>query len=223
MKERITSEGLYDWLAQRYPSEPWPAESVWEMMIGAFLAQNTTWHNAELSLAKIRVATQFDPRKIAQYRPEEWRPLIYSSGFHKNKSQLIYHFFQWLERYDFDLERIMAEFPKTASLRQQLLTFKGIGNETADTLLLYAFEREVFIADNYSRKLYRGLGFDVGDDYLALKYFVEQTTSLTLKQWQDFHLHILEFGKEFLVGRGPHQTSLFERYQIDQSGWEGNT
>lgn len=216
MKKPLTHEGLY-YLLQTHQGNVghWPAESPWEIMLGAFLVQNTTWHNTEISLVKLGQATDFDPLIISQLTADELLPLIYSSGFHKSKTHLIMTWFQWLKSYDFDRAQIVSDFPSIEALRQQLLSFRGIGNETADVLLLYVFDQSAFIADNYARKLFTGLGSPAAKHYMTLKEHVEQTTSLSLLEWKDFHGQILEYGKNNLVGKGPHATHLFSTYYLD--------
>lgn len=216
MKKPLTHEELYYLLNSGQGAVGhWPAESPWEIMLGAFLVQNTTWHNTEISLAKIGRATDFDPLIISQLSAEELLPLIYSSGFHKSKTQLIMTWFRWLASYDFERGKIIAEFPSTEELRKQLLSFRGIGNETADVLLLYVFDQPAFIADNYARKLFTGLASPAAKNYLLLKDHVESTTTLNLLEWKDFHGQILEFGKKNLVGKGPHDAQLFADYYLD--------
>lgn len=217
MKKPLSYEGLYYLLkAEQGEVGHWPAESPWEIMLGAFLVQNTTWHNTQVSLAKIGQATKFDPFLISELTAEELFPLIYSSGFHKNKTQLIMTWFQWLRAYDFDRGNILADYPSKDELRQQLLSFHGIGNETADVLLLYVFDQVAFIADNYARKLFGGLGSPLAKNYLTLKHHVEGNTTLSLLEWKDYHGQILEYGKNYLKGKGPHETSLFSDYYLDE-------
>lgn len=216
MKIGITHEELYYLLNNKQGSVGhWPHESPWEIMLGAFLVQNTTWHNTQLSLKKIGDATLFDPEIISQLEPDELIPLIYSSGFHKSKSNLISTWFKWLAEFQFDKQSVNKAYPSSDSLRNHLLTFKGIGNETADVLMLYVFDQKCFIADNYARKLFTGLGCPAANDYLTLKHHVEKSTELELIEWQDFHGQILEYGKHHLVGKGPHHSALFEEYYLE--------
>lgn len=216
MKKPLTNEGLYYLLhANQGNVGHWPAESPWEIMLGAFLVQNTTWHNTQISLAKFGTATDFDPQRISELSADDLLPLVYSSGFHKSKTNLIMTWFQWLKSYGFDRGKILSEFPSKDALRKQLLSFRGIGNETADVLLLYVFDQSAFIADNYARKLFTGLGSPYAKTYVSLKNNVENTTSLSLMEWKDFHGQILEYGKNNLVGKGPHQTALFSDYYLE--------
>lgn len=213
MKKELELKQLYELLDEYVEAgTKWPADTVFEMMLGAILVQNTTWHNTALSLTRLGEATGFDPEVIADLSTEELKPLIYSSGFHKRKTQLILDYFSWLQKYAFDLEEIKRKYPD--NLRERLLKFNGIGNETADVLLLYAFEEPVFVADTYALKLFRHLGSEYSTDYLTLKNYVESTGTFTLKEWQKFHGLIDEYGKVHLRGKQVVGHSHWEEYKL---------
>lgn len=214
--KQINSYELYQLLNQLYPvKENWPGENIWEIMVSAILVQNTTWHNTTLSLNNIRQSVGFEARLLAELSREEWINLIRPSGFYSNKSQTLVNWFDWHAQWDFDIDRLKKLFNSKEELRHHLLAFKGIGHETADVMLLYGFHEPVFIADAYARKLYTGLrGQNIARNYLTLKEFVEDTTHMTTLDWQLFHIQILNFGKEYLRGKGPHETELFNRYSI---------
>ena len=213
MKKEINLKELYSQLDHYVTAgTTWPADSVYEMMLGAILVQNTTWHNTTLSLARIGEATHFDPEAISALTIEEVKELIYSSGFHKRKSQLILDYFGWLKKHGFDLEEIKCKYQD--KLRERLLQFNGIGNETADVLLLYAFEIPVFVADNYALKLFRQLGSEQSTDYLSLKRYVESSADFTLKEWQKFHGLIDEYGKVYLRGKQESIHPHWEEYKL---------
>lgn len=214
-KQVIDPEGVYRLLLDTYGlSGKWEAETKWEIALGAFLVQNTTWHNTQISIKKLAEVTGLDPIVISELTAEELVPLIYSSGFHSSKSRLIFEWFQWMKSYQFDELAILHDYPDKEDLRKRLLQFKGIGNETADVLLLYIFDQAVFVADNYARKLFTGFGLVEAADYMSLKRYVEERTQLSLEEWQDFRGQILNFGKVFLRGKGPHEHELFEGYKV---------
>lgn len=84
----------------------WPADTVVEMILGAILIQTTTWHNTTLSLNRLREATNFNLQLLTKLTPEKLAPLIYSSGFHKHKAQLIVNYFSRLGTFGFDIEAL---------------------------------------------------------------------------------------------------------------------
>lgn len=139
-------------LAIMGPQGWWPADSKFEIILGAILVQNTNWKNVEKSLANIKSVTDFAPEEVSKLDKEHLISLIRPSGFYKNKSKAIMDVFQWLQEYNFDLEKIKKVYQ--GKLRQRLLSLHGIGEETADVLLLYVFAEKVFVADKYTQKLF---------------------------------------------------------------------
>ena len=215
--QEINSIELYNILNEFYPEKNnWPGENIWEIMVSAILVQNTTWHNTLMSLENIRQHHGFYPEALRQLNQEEWIELIRPSGFYQNKSSLLITWFNWLAVWDFDIKAVKNNFKNTSDLRKHFLSFKGIGPETADVMLLYPFQESAFIADSYARRLYTGLGGGaVAGDYQSLKVFVETTnTWMPVEDWQIFHIQILNFGKDYLRGKGPHSHPLFNDYQI---------
>ena len=130
----------------------WPAETAFEVVIGAFLTQATAWRSVERSIANLREAGMLTVEAIRGISEETLRELIRPSGFVQRKAASIKEFVQFLdERYGGSLEQ-MAEEP-TAELRTQLLALRGVGPETADAILLYALEHPVFVVDEYLRRV----------------------------------------------------------------------
>lgn len=131
---------------------------------------------------------------------EELQERIWPAGFFKQKSQTIRGLLIWLREVgDFEvLSKIGTE-----DLRKQLLELKGIGPETADALLLYLFDRPVFISDEYARRLFRRLGFGNFDTYSEMHaVYSDVLEGLTLKQCQEIHAVIDEHGKAFSKSKG---------------------
>jgi len=162
----------------------WPAESEWEMMIGAILVQNTNWTNVEQSIMNLNTLTHFKPQKLRNLTTDQLIPAIQRSGFYKNKSKTIEYLLAFFEEYNFDIE-LVDEMFDTEDLRKALLSIKGIGFETADDILLYAFNRPVFIADTYSRRLVSYLENQLLDN-------------MSLLELQEFHALIDEYGMTYI-------------------------
>lgn len=174
------------------PSGWWPADSKFEILVGAILVQNTNWRNVDKSLDNLRAATNFEPQAIANLSLDELQELIRPSGFYRNKSRAINGLFSWLTHADFDLARIATTEP--SRLRQQLLALPGIGEETADAMRLYVFDQSTFIADNYCRRLFSWLGQDFAT-YAKLKAYTREVDDWGLRDAQEFHGLIDNFGK----------------------------
>jgi endonuclease III related protein len=144
---------MYAALLEAYGTRKWwPAETAFEVVVGAFLTQATAWRSVERSVANLREAGVLSVEGIRGISEEHLRELIRPSGFVQRKAASIKTFVQFLdERYSGSLEQ-MAEAP-TDGLRTQLLALPGVGPETADAILLYALGHPVFVVDEYLRRV----------------------------------------------------------------------
>jgi endonuclease III related protein len=134
------------------PQHWWPAESRFEVIVGAFLTQNTAWTNVESAMAKLRASGLLSLEGIRQVPLLELEQLIRSAGYFRQKAQRLKRFVAHVdERYEGSLELMFAR--PTAELRTELLNLNGIGPETADSILLYAGNHEVFVVDAYTRRI----------------------------------------------------------------------
>lgn len=211
----ITINHLFDLLKTNYNEtieEWWPYQSIHEMVIGAILVQNTTWHNTQISLEKIRTHNQFNPSVIRNLSTEELIELIYSSGFHQNKSKSIHSFFVWLKEFEDDYSKIKQFYG--SDLRKQLLSLHGIGPETADVILLYAFKQPVFIADTYARRLFSQLKAPTANNYSDVKRFAEENGRLTVEEWGAFHGWIIRFAQNHLNKQQIEQINFLTPYHL---------
>ena len=181
------------------PSGWWPADSRFEIMVGAVLTQNTAWGNVASSLNALRQAGALDPRAIAAMGDARLQALIRPSGFYVNKARSLKALCQWcLSRCDVDLSR--ARDIPDAALRAELLGIFGIGGETADDLMLYVFDRRAFIADTYARRLLTFLGVDAPRGYEALCALAMSwvlADGFTVTELKELHGLIDEFGKRY--------------------------
>ncbi len=144
---------MYAALVSAYGTRKWwPADTAFEVILGAYLTQATAWRSVERSIANLRQAGLLTLEGIRDISEEKLRELIRPSGFVIRKAVSIKIFVQFLdERYGGSLEQ-MAEQP-TAELRTQLLALPGVGPETADAILLYALKHPVFVVDEYLRRV----------------------------------------------------------------------
>ncbi|MBA1393204.1 endonuclease III [Lactobacillus sp. XV13L] len=188
-------------MLKRYGAQHWwPAENEYEIIVGAILVQNTNWRNVDHSLDNLRQRVGFDPQAILALEIDELKDLIRPSGFYNAKAQTIHATLQFMAAYDFALEQINAALPGDR-LRTSLLEIKGIGNETADDMLLYVFDRPVFIADAYARRMIARLE---QCDVRTLKYMTvkkameEKLADFTLNDFQEFHALIDAHSGDYL-------------------------
>ena len=130
----------------------WPAQSRFEVIVGAYLTQNTAWTNVERALKQLRRARALSVAGIRRSSTADLEQLVRSAGYFRQKARNLKTFVQFLdETYGGSLERMFAE--PTARLREQLLSLRGVGPETADSILLYAGNHPVFVVDTYTRRL----------------------------------------------------------------------
>ncbi|HEV2021736.1 MAG TPA: base excision DNA repair protein [Terriglobales bacterium] len=153
MSANPTLRGFYRALRRAWgPQNWWPAQSRFEVIVGALLTQNTAWGNVEQALANLRHARRLSVAGIRRIPLARLQRLIRPAGYFRQKARRLKLFVAWLDaNYDGSLERMFAR--PTAELRAELLALNGIGPETADSILLYAGGHPVFVVDAYTRRI----------------------------------------------------------------------
>ncbi len=144
---------IYSTLARAWGRQHWwPAQSRFEVIVGAFLTQNTNWSNVESALRQLRAARVLSVSGIRNIPIRKLETLVRSSGYFRQKARRLKTFVQFIDQnYGGSLPK-MFEQP-TAILREQLLSLNGVGPETADSILLYAGQHPIFVVDAYTRRL----------------------------------------------------------------------
>lgn len=134
------------------PQHWWPAATPFEVVVGAYLTQNTAWINVERALSNLREAGLLTVEGIRKVRPSRLKRLIRPSGYFRQKARRLKTFIQFLDKqYAGSLEKLFSQ--PTRRLREELLNLNGIGPETADSILLYAANHPVFVVDAYTRRV----------------------------------------------------------------------
>ena len=192
-KEKLLN--IYHRLLDHYgPQRWWPAEEPFEMMVGAVLTQSTTWTNAERAIGNLKTAGVLSPEALRQLPLSELAALIFSSGYYNAKALKLKSLATYLGEYQDDLGRLFAV--DTRQLRRELLGVHGIGEETADSILLYAAERPIFVIDAYTRCILgrTGLAPDNGrySDYQCL--FVNNLPT-DVGLYNEYHALLVCLGK----------------------------
>jgi endonuclease-3 related protein len=203
---------MHELLAAAYgPQHWWPGEAPFEVILGAYLTQNTSWKAVEGSLANLRVAGAFTVHGLRALPMDELRRAIQPSGFYTRKAPALKAFVAMLdEEYGGSVER-MAEMP-TAELRMRLLALPGVGPETADAILLYALNHAIPVADEYLRRIVerhqlmehpRGAkGYQALSD-LTREAFADDKESERASLFNEFHALTVAVGKAH-CGRTPN-------------------
>lgn len=199
----LTHAQIFRVLDRTYgPQHWWPAESNFEVMVGAILTQNTSWTNVEKAIDNLKQAGALDCTRILQIKKQRLAQLIRPSGYFNIKADRLRCFCRWYQRHYPECETMSDR-----SLRDSLLEVKGIGPETADDILLYAFARPVFVIDAYTRRLWQRLGDTPADnDYESWRnWFENKLRRLNNKvgMFNQFHALIVRHAKQVCRARGP--------------------
>ncbi|WP_010529167.1 endonuclease III domain-containing protein [Lentibacillus jeotgali] len=188
----ISYQRIYSRLFKYYgPQKWWPADTSFEMMIGAILVQNTSWHNAEKALANIK--PYLAPELMEKLATGEMAEMIRPSGFFNVKAKRINAFLKWFKTYHCDIG-VIKQIDRQR-LRNELLNINGVGRETADVMLLYAFDKPIFVVDNYARRIFYRIGFNMPKTYDAFRNEVEGTMAGDLELFNEFHALLVEHAK----------------------------
>jgi endonuclease-3 related protein len=146
----VDAKALYGRLYGRYGElHWWPADTPYEVITGAILTQNTAWRNVEKALAGF--AGRLSPQFVEETAIGDLADIIRPAGFFNQKAEYLKTVTAWFKRYGYSVGAVRGETP--AKLRAELLTLRGVGPETADSILLYAFDLPVFVADAYTLRL----------------------------------------------------------------------
>lgn len=191
---KATYRDLHRRLLESYgPQHWWPAEDAFEMMLGAILIQHTAWPNASRAIENLRGAGRLAPEPLAGTALERLSDLIRPAGVHNVKARRMRSFVRWYR--SSGEYRALSAHP-TPELRRSLLSVHGIGPETADDILVYAFRRPVFVVDAYARRLFRRYGLaNGGERYADLKHRVESAFPGDTAALGELHALIVEHGK----------------------------
>lgn len=191
MNERYLE--LYEKLLSLYgPQGWWPADSPFEVMVGAILTQNTRWENVEKAIAELKVLGDLSPAGILQLPNESLKAAIRSSGYYNQKASRLVNYASWLEDAG-GIERLRGRSLKV--LREELLSLTGIGPETADDILLYAFNYPVFVIDNYTHRLAERYGLHPRVQYEVARGLFEANLPDDVALYQEFHALIVQHSK----------------------------
>ncbi len=177
----------------------WPGDTPFEVIVGAILTQNTAWRNVEIAIANLRAAGMLSPKALVQVEDNTLAGLIRPSGYYNVKTQRLKAFLRFLHvEFGGSLERMFAE--ETAHLREILLKVKGIGEETADSILLYAGNKPVFVVDAYTQRILRRHGIVHEDmDYGQIQALFMKQVPARISLYNQYHALLVNTGKSFCL------------------------
>lgn len=173
----------------------WPAESPFEVIVGAVLTQNTAWGNVEKAIANLRAADRLDVRRLHALGPPGIAPLIRPAGYFNIKARRLWNVLDYLvARHGGAVQNMQRH--ATEVLREELLAINGVGRETADSILLYALHRPVFVVDAYTHRILKRHGIaPESADYDALQKLFHSNLPVNAQLYNEFHAQIVMIGK----------------------------
>lgn len=190
-------------LAYLGPQHWWPGRTRFEVILGAILTQNTSWGNVEKALANLRPRRLLAPRPLARLSALQLRTLLRPCGYFRQKASTVAGFLDYLGRHHrYSVNRMFRKAP--GRLRRELLALRGIGEETTDSILLYAGGRPVFVIDAYTRRilLRHGLASPQAS-YGELQELFEKALPRSAKLYNEYHALLVAAGKRYCHRRQP--------------------
>jgi endonuclease-3 related protein len=195
---RETINDIFKLLFARFgPQHWWPGDGQFEIITGAVLTQNTNWTNVEKAIANLKAAACLEPEKLHNINIETLAQLIRPAGYFNIKAKRLKNLIDWLfENYSGKLENLARV--NTSQLREQLLSVSGIGPETADSILLYALDRPVFVVDAYTARIAaRHNLIEPPFDYEQLQRVFASNLPEDVKIFNEYHALLVKCGKDF--------------------------
>ena len=170
----------------------WPAKTPYEVMVGAVLTQNTAWSNVEKAIANF--GNNLTPEFVLNADMAELTDIIRPAGSFNQKAVYLKAVTEWFAGYNFDVPTVQSE--TLEELRPELLSVKGVGKETADSILMYAFNFPTFVVDAYAVRLCDRFPVDAGKGYDAVKAYFEGGVPKDAKTYNNYHALIVINAKE---------------------------
>jgi endonuclease-3 related protein len=214
VSERLTE--LYQLLYERFgPQHWWPGQGMLEIAVGAILTQNTNWGNVEKAIANLKQTDCLSIEALSRLDDSELARLIRPAGYYNVKTKRLKNFIAWLVG-SFGGELSAVGQAQTETLREQLLAVKGIGPETADSILLYAFQKSIFVVDAYTARIAsRHRLIEAGADYETLRRLFQDNLPPQTQLFNEYHALLVRCGKEYCRPRPRCQNCPLERLPHD--------
>ncbi len=187
---------VYDELFKAFgPQHWWPGDTPLEIAIGAILTQNTNWKNVEKAIDNLKKRNLIDVDGLLSLNDSELSSLIKPSGFFNVKTKRLKSFLKFLKEVG-GLEKLRKK--DVSVLRELLLSVPGVGKETADSIILYALEKPVFVVDAYTRRFLKRHGIlDGNEEYDEIRELFEQSLPRDVQIYKEYHALIVKLGKVY--------------------------
>jgi endonuclease-3 related protein len=189
---------IYDSLYHHFgPQHWWPADSPFEVAVGAILTQNTNWTNVEKAIHKLKQADILDPEALHRVHTKKLASLIRPAGYFNIKAKRLKHFMRFfMKTYCGEISRMKKE--TVTAIRKKLLSVHGIGPETADSIILYALEKPVFVIDAYTKRvLARHTILDYNEPYETYQELFHSSLKKNVRLFNEYHALFVRLAKEY--------------------------
>lgn len=209
---------IYRRLFDEYgPQHWWPAERPFEVIVGAILTQSAAWTNVEKAIGNLKQAGALKPDALRQLPQTKLAELIHACGYYNVKARKLKAFAEWFgERYVDSLDKLFQQ--TTRELRRQLLSIYGIGEETADAIMLYAGHKPIFVIDAYTRRIMERAGFKPPkDNYADWQQLFMDNLPADVPLFNEYHALLVRLGKHTCRTR-----PLCQQCCLNQTGKETN-
>ncbi len=181
----------------------WPAESDFEVLVGAVLTQNTNWGNVEKALTVLKQRGLLTYERLSLLSVDEIAPLIRSSGYYNLKAARLRNLFNLIDS-EYEGDFSLFQQAELYQLRQQLLSVKGIGPETADSILLYACHKPSFVVDAYTHRIFSRHNLVPEEcDYHSLQESFTSSLDEDVALYNEYHALIVQVAKDFCKKKEP--------------------
>ncbi len=187
---------IYERLYRAFgPQHWWPAETPFEVIIGAILTQNTSWANVEKAIINLNKANLLKPKSLKEISTRRLATFIRSTGYYNQKAKKVKNFIQFLfNNYQGSLKRMFSE--DYLILRARLLEINGIGEETADSILLYAGNKPVFVVDAYTKRILgRHNLIEPKASYCEIQNYFMNNLETKATLFNEYHALLVRLGK----------------------------
>ncbi len=204
MRQKTDLINIYQKLYQFFgPQHWWPGETPFEIAVGAILTQNTNWGNVEKAINNLKKQNTLSAKAIHEMPAKELSKLIRPAGYFNIKAKRLKSFIEFfMDNYQGSMKRMKNG--DTHSLREKLLSINGIGPETADSILLYAMEKPVFVIDAYTKRVLSRHGIMEHDKcYEKFQELFHSSLKNDVRLFNEYHALFVRVGKTFCKRNDP--------------------
>ena len=181
----------------------WPAEDDFEVIVGAILTQSVSWKNVEKAIYNLKAEELLSVEAILSVDKDKLASLIRSTMYYNQKTLKLKNFCQYIQQnYNGDIYELFKK--DICEMREELLNIKGIGPETADSIILYAAQKPIFVVDAYTRRIFSRLGFFPEDvKYPEMQAFFMENLPKDVELFNEYHALIVRLGKDYCKSKSP--------------------